>query len=366
MIINKIKLTNYRNYDSIELDLNNKLNILIGDNAHGKTNILEAIYVLSITKSYLNINDKNLIKFDKGYSIIEASILSDNINKKLKVLLNSKGKQVLVNGKEIKKLSDYISNLKIIIFSPDNIRMIKEGPSVRRKFLNVELSQNNNKYVKVLMDYNNIICQKNEYLKKIDNINSSYLDILNDKICELGVYIIKCRDEFIKKINIYISDIFNEITGINGLKVKYLSNIDIIDDNNEMTNNFKNKIISNKEKEFNYKVSLIGPHRDDFIFILNNKNLALYGSQGQMRCAILSLKLAEVKLFCSVSNDFPILLLDDIFSELDVDKKNNLIKYINDDVQTIITTTDINLIDKELVEKASVFKIKDAKVYKEK
>lgn len=361
MIINKIKLKNYRNYDDIELELGDRLNIIIGDNAQGKTNLLESIYVLSITKSYMNINDRNLIKFEKDFSILEADVVSNLVHKNLKVVINQKGKNVLINNKEIKKLSSYISNLKVIIFSPDNIRMIKDGPGVRRKFLNIEISQLSDRYMKILMDYNNIISQKNEYLKGDSKKDLRYLSILNDKICDLSIYLSKMRNTFLNNINKYIERIFYEITGIEGLCIKYLSNVELGNDN--IKSNFRQKLDKYLVKEINYKVSLVGPHRDDFIFILNGKNLSLYGSQGQLRCAVLSLKLAEVKIFSELNNDYPILLLDDIFSELDIIKKNNLIKYINDDVQTIITTTDINLIDEKLVKKANIFKISDAKLF---
>ena len=363
MVIKKIKLINYRNYDNLELELNSKLNIFIGDNAQGKTNILESIYVLSITKSFLNINEKNLIKFGCDYSLIESNVITGNVKKKLRVLINSKGKQVSINGRDIKKISEYISNLKVIVFSPDNIKMLKDGPSVRRKFLNIEISQLNINYIKYLMDYNNIISQKNEYLKISNEKDLNYIDVLNDKISELSVRIVNLRKIFINELNNYISSIFFEITGIDGLRLKYLSNVEILDDEKLMTRKLREKLNVFYEKEKNYKVSLIGPHRDDFIFMLDGKNLSLYGSQGQLRCAILSLKLAEVKVYRDISDDYPILLLDDIFSELDVDKKNNLIKYINDDVQTIITTTDLDLINEELIDKASIFKIKNAKLF---
>lgn len=354
MIIKKLKLRSYRNYDNVELIFNDKLNIIIGDNGEGKTNILESIYVLAITKSYLNVNDKRLINFLSNYALIDSDIFIGGVNKRFRFMVNSLGKRVMVNDKEIKKLSDYISYLKVIIFSPDNIRIIKDGPSVRRKFLNVEISQIDNFYVKYLMNYKNLITQKNEYLK-LNKIDSAYLDILNSKLVDNGIYLVNKRNEFILKINTYISNIFKEITGINGLKIKYLPNVK---DKQE----FFSKLENNYEKELNYKVSLVGPHRDDFIFILNDKDLSVYGSQGQIRCAVLSLKLAEVRLLCECGYERPVLLLDDIFSELDLDKRNNLVKYINDDVQTIITTTDINLIDENLVSKANVFMIKDNKI----
>lgn len=362
MIIEKIKLKNYRNYDNLEIELNKKLNIIIGKNAQGKTNILESIYVLSLTKSYLGVNDKNLIKLGNNYAILEADTLLNSGSKKFKILINDNGKQVIIDGKEVKKLSDYVSNLKVIIFSPENIRMIKEGPSIRRKFLNMEISQISIKYVKLLMNYNNIIRQKNEYLK-LDNKNKDYLDVLNDEIAKLSVEIYLLRRRFLDNINIFIDKIYYEIMGMQGLRIRYISNIDYFEDEKEMVDKYREKLDKYLEKEMLYKISLIGPHRDDFIFVLNDKNIALYGSQGQLRSVILALKLSEIELFKKSSDDDPILLLDDIFSELDIDKKNNLIKYINDNIQTIITTTDINMIDEKLVKKASIFEIQNGKLF---
>ena len=362
MIIEKIKLKNYRNYDSLEINLNEKLNVIIGKNAQGKTNLLESIYVLSLTKSYLGVNDKNLIKLGNNYEILEADDILNSGPKKFKLLIKDNGKQVIINGKEIKKLSDYVSNLKVIIFSPENIRMIKEGPSIRRKFLNMEISQISMKYVKLLMDYNNIVRQKNEYLK-LDNKNKDYLNILNDEVAKLSVEIYLLRRKFLDNINMFIDKIYYEIMGMQGLKIKYISNIDYFEDKTEMVDKFREKIDKYLEKEMLYKISLIGPHRDDFIFVLNDKNIALYGSQGQLRSVILALKLSEIELFKQSGDDDPILLLDDIFSELDLDKKNNLIKYINNNIQTIITTTDINMIDENLVKKANIFEIKNGKLF---
>lgn len=362
MIIEKIKLKNYRNYDSLEINLNEKLNVIIGKNAQGKTNLLESIYVLSLTKSYLGVNDKSLIKLGNNYAILEADAILNSGPKKFKLLIKDNGKQVIINGKEIKKLSDYVSNLKVIIFSPENIRMIKEGPSIRRKFLNMEISQISMKYVKLLMDYNNIVRQKNEYLK-LDNKNKDYLNILNDEVAKLSVEIYLLRRKFLDNINMFIDKIYYEIMGMQGLKIKYISNIDYFEDKKEMVDKFREKIDKYLEKEMLYKISLIGPHRDDFIFVLNDKNIALYGSQGQLRSVILALKLSEIELFKQSGDDDPILLLDDIFSELDLDKKNNLIKYINNNIQTIITTTDINMIDENLVKKANIFEIKNGKLF---
>ena len=362
MVIKKIKLINYRNYDNLVVNLNDKLNIIIGNNAQGKTNILESIYVLSLTKSYLGVNDKNIIKLGNTYSILEADVIINNIPKKFKIFISDSGKKVMINGKEIKKLSDYVSNLKVIVFSPENIRILKEGPGARRKFLNMELSQLSTKYVKLLVDYNNIIKQKNEYLK-LENINMDYLGVLNDKLATLSIEIYLFRKNFLENINSFIDNIYYEIVGMKNLNIKYITNIDYFEDKELMIRKYREKLNKYLEKEKNYKISLIGPHRDDFIFFLNGKNISVYGSQGQLRSAILALKLSEVELFRNDCKEEPILLLDDIFSELDIEKKNNLIKYISNNIQTIITTTDINMIDEKIVKQAAIFKIIDGKLF---
>lgn len=365
MEIKKLKLNNYRNYDSLELEFKKKNTIFIGNNAQGKTNILEAIYVLGLTKSYLNINEKNLIKFNELYSKIQGIILDNNIEKKLEILINEKGKKVKIDNQEVTKLSNYISKLNVIIFSPDNIRLLKESPSYRRKYLNVEISQLYNSYVNCLNDFNKLLKQRNEYLKTIsntDNFDLDYLNILDEKYVELSVNIYLYRKKFIDNINSNLENFYFKITGFNGLNIKYNSNIDYFENKKEMINNFYKKVKFNLKKDLFYKMSLLGPHRDDFQINLNDKNILLYGSQGQIRCAVLALKFAEIPVFKNISNIYPILLLDDIFSELDVNKKNLLIDFIPNDIQTIITTTDLNMIDKKILKNSDIYVIDDGKI----
>ena len=225
MEIKKIKLENYRNYDNLNLDFLKKNTIFIGNNAQGKTNILEAIYVLGLTKSYLNINEKNLIKFDRVYSKIHGIIVDNNIERKLEILINEKGKKVKIDGQEVNKLSNYISKLNVIIFSPDNIRLLKESPSYRRKYLNIEISQLYSNYINNLNDFNKLLKQRNEYLKVISNsekYDSDYLSILDEKYVELSVNIYLYRKKFVDKLNENLEDIYFKITGFNNLKVKYI------------------------------------------------------------------------------------------------------------------------------------------------
>ena len=360
MKLQKIYLKNYRNYDDILLELNNNLNIIIGDNAQGKTNLLESIYVLAVTKSFLSINDKNLINFNSRYSIIKGIVDYNGYYDELELLINENGKVVKINKKEIKKLSDYISKMNVILFSSDSIRIFKDSPSCRRKYFNIQISQINKIYLANLNNYNLVLRQRNEFLKII-NINKesdmNYLDILNDKYISLSIDIYNYRRKYVDLVNNYIGDIFSSITGLEGLKMIYTSNVSNLD--NDM---FKDKLKSNLSREIQYKMTFIGPNRDDFYFDLNGKNLSLYGSQGQIRSAVLALKLAEVKLFTDVLSDTPILLLDDIFSELDIDKRNKVIKYLDNDIQTIVTTTDIENIDKNVRNKANVYKIEDGNI----
>lgn len=360
MKITRMTLKKYRNYDNLEISFNNNLNIIIGDNAQGKTNLLESIYVLGVTKSFLYGNDKNIIKFNNKASLIRGSIVTNNGKFNLEVLINENGKVVKVNNKEIKKLSDYISLLNVVIFNSDSIRTFKDSPNSRRKYFNIEISQINKKYLKILGNYNTILRQRNEFLKVI-NINKEndmlYLDILNSKYASLSIEIYNYRKKFIDNINEYLSDSFKYITGFENLRIKYISNFSNFD-----KNMFIDKLNENLNRDIQYKMTLIGPNRDDFCFLLGDKNLALYGSQGQIRSAILALKLSEVKLFTDITCDTPILLLDDMFSELDINKRNNILKYLDGNIQTIITTTDIKNINNEIKKKANVYEIKNGEI----
>lgn len=362
MKIKKIELKNYRNYDNLKINFIDNLNIIIGNNAQGKTNLLESIYVLAVTKSFLSINDKNLIKFNSKYSTIKGLIESGSGTSNLNILFNENGKIVKVNQKEIKKLSDYISFMNVIIFSSDNIRLFKDSPSLRRKYFNTQISQVNKNYLNILNDYNKILKQRNEFLKII-NVNKKndldYLDVLNEKYVSLAIKVIEYRKDYIDRINKYIGSIFNSIFDIKGLEIKYLPNVDSSENFNEY---FINKLKNNLNKEILYKMTLFGPNRDDFCLFLDDKNILLYGSQGQIRSSILALKLSEVNIFYNISNEYPILLLDDIFSELDIEKRNKVIKYLNKNIQTIISTTDLENIDKEIRKNANVYQIENGKI----
>ena len=353
---------------TIFLSFNSKLNIIIGNNAQGKTNILESIYLLSSTKSFLSVYDKNLIKNGEKFAIVKGDIEIDGTNKTLEIIINDKGKVVKINSNEIKKLSDYIFNLKVIVFSPDSMRMLKESPSVRRKFLNIELSQLFPSYLKILTDFNKLLKQRNEYLKiaRFSKVDYDYLSVLNVKFAKLSVSLFNYRKRFIEEVNKIIDSIYCSISGFEGLEVRFSSNIVNEEDNSVSDDYICKKLNDNLERDLSLGLTTIGPHRDDFQLYLNDNDLSVYGSQGQNRMALLSLKIAEVQIFKNYTEMDPILLFDDIFSELDLLKRNNLVKYLLNTSQTIITTTDINNIDKRLVDKANIYVVENGNIVKEK
>ncbi len=360
MRIESLKLKNYRNYKNLDITFSPHLNIFIGNNAQGKSNILESVFVLALTKSYMNVKDQNLIKDGEEFSRLKAVFFGKNKKNQMEVIITGNSKKLKINRVEIKKYSEYISKVKVLIFSPYNVNFVKDGPNIRRKSINIVISQFSNSYINLLQNYNAILKKRNQFLKNVaylSDYSKIYLDMLNEKFCYLAVDIVLERQQFINKINEHLSFIYQEIMGYDDLKLVYIANIPQVGERDAMVRHLIDKLSSSYEREKIYGATILGPHRDDFEFRLGDKELSIYGSQGQIRAAILALKLAEVLIFKEKDGEYPILLLDDIFSELDVEKRNRLVKYILDDVQTIITTTDIDLIDNELVSKARVFNV---------
>ena len=365
MKIKHLQLKNYRNYKKLDIELNSGLNIFIGNNAQGKSNILESIFVLALTKSYINVKDQYLINVEGDIALLKADFINGTLENKLEVIITENAKKLKINGEEIKKYCDYISRIKVLIFSPYNVNFVKDGPNTRRKCLNMVISQFSNNYVKVLQNYNAVLKKRNQFLKSIDcfkEYNRFYFDALNERFSSLAVDVILERNKFITKINKVLSTIYEEITGYKDLYLKYSCNIEISEKKENMLEKTKLKTKSFFDREKACGMTLLGPHRDDFIFYLDSRELEIFGSQGQIRAAILALKLAELLIFKEKDGEYPILLLDDIFSELDVEKRNKLIKYILDDVQTIITTTDIDLIDKSLINKSKIFVVENGEI----
>lgn len=365
MKIEKLQLKCFRNYPSLDIKLNPKINVFVGNNAQGKTNIIESIYVLAITKSHRTHVDTNLIQNDCKVVKIKG-VVKKNFEQtvdELEIMINSKGKKASINKKPIRKISDYISYFNVVIFHPDDLEILKGSPSERRKFLNIEIGQLDNNYFIYLNNYNSILKNRNEYLKRItiNQYDKNYLDILTNQLVNNAIKIYNYRYQFINSINEALNEVNNKIKGFESIKIKYETSIPIVDEES-MRLNLINKYNANLQREIIMLQTIIGPHRDDFVFFVNDKDAREYGSQGQQRMAILYLKLAEIQLFKQSKGEYPVLLLDDIFSELDYHKRKNIVKYLNKRMQIMITTTDISDIEKSVLKKASIFKVENATV----
>lgn len=365
MRIDEISLQNYRNYEKINLKFNKNINIIIGDNAKGKTNILESIYFLSITKSYRTNEDINLINHGKNFFKIKGKIHDQRLVKKLEIDFSNK-KKIFLNGKEVKKLSNYIGIFNVIMISPEDIEVIKGSPQIRRNLINIELSQISKEYIEIYNEYNKLLKMRNDYLKILQTNSIAdfrYLDIITDKLVERAIFIYQSRKKIIDFINDKITDIYNNIISIDGLKIKYVPNIDLVDyDSETLRKKIKHTFYKNKQKEITLGMTVYGPHRDDFEFCIENNNIKYFGSQGQQKIAVIAFKLAFLQLLEEQLGKTPVLLLDDVFSELDKKRKNKLIEYINDAGQVIITTNDIRDINKKKIKSSKIFEIKDKKI----
>ena len=362
MEIGYLKLLNFRNYSNLELTFSSDINIFYGNNGMGKTNLVESIYVLALTKSFRTIQDKNLIMKEKNVSKIEG-IVNTNNKTNYKVIINEVGKKVKINNNKVARISDYISKINIVLFHPDDMNLIKDTPSVRRKMLNVFLSQLYREYLVYLSNYNKILKQRNSYLKQVfinGNSSTDYLNILTDKLVDFGIEINKMREKYVFYINQYITEIYKKIAGKGNLEIKYVS-----DYNEKSKESILQEYKNLTKKELAFGKTLIGIHHDDIDFLLDGNKIKDWGSEGQIKNAVISLKLSEIKIINEIRGYNPILILDDLFSELDQDKINNILNLISNDIQTFITTTDISRIKKEMLEKSKIFKVTEGSIEEE-
>lgn len=368
MILKKLQLKHFRNYADLSIDFNKKINIFVGNNAQGKTNILESIYVLAIARSHRTTDDSILIQKEAKFTKIKGVIRkkNDSIDKNLEILLNSRGKKVSINQKPIRKISDYISYFTVVAFHPDNLDIIKGSPGERRKFLNIEIGQMHNHYLALLSDYHLVLKNRNEYLKRItiEHYDEKYLEIITEQLVDIAIKIYKYRTDFFDQINKKIDEVNEKIKGPIKLKLKYITSLPICEEP-ELKKNLINKYKSLLSREIFMAQTMMGPHRDDFVFLSEEKDIRNFGSQGQQRISVLCLKLAETELLKEITGEYPVLLLDDIFSELDNCKKHNIIKYLSKKMQIIITTTDVNEIDKKMLINADIFIVDKANVTKQ-
>ena len=334
MWIKKLNLKNFRNYENQEINFCKNINIFYGENAQGKTNIIEAIYMLSIGKSFRASRDIETIMINKENSLIECFFEKEDRDGKVKIEINKK-KNILVNGVKIKKLSELLGNINIVIFTPDDIEILKGGPQNRRRFLDIMISQLKPNYIYNLNMYLKTLEQRNNYLRQIreEQKDEKMLEIWDEKLAEYAIKIYKYRKEYINNIDNKIKNIHKEITNNKEeIKIEYISEC-------QEKEKYINLLKQRRKLDIIKGYTTKGIHRDDFKIFINNKELSIYGSQGQHRTAILSLKISELQIIKDEIGEYPILLLDDFMSELDNNRRKNLLKYMKD-AQVIITCTE--------------------------
>ena len=321
--------------------------------------------MLALTKSYRTL-DVNLIKKEELIAKVKGEIKDEKILKSLAVEITKDTKKVKINNNDVKRITDYITNLNVILVSPEDINILQGTPAERRNFLNIELSQLSKNYMKKYNEFNKILKIRNNYLKMLyqsSNTDKRYLDSLTENLIEREIDIYKERAEFIEFINKYVEKIYKDISGTADFNIKYEKNVDFSTYDAEIIRqSLHNKYSKNLYKEIENGMTLYGPHRDDLKFCIKDEDIKVYGSQGQQKIAMISLKLAEIEIFKDKLGKHPILLLDDVFSELDIKRRNRLINYINNDMQVIITSNDTKGINKKLLENAKIFKIIDGKI----
>jgi len=366
MHIKSVKLINFRNYKGIKVFLNSNLNIFLGENGEGKTNLLESLYIASSGKSFRTNKDKELINLNKNEAYVAIELVKEDTIKTIEIKLDiNKPKRIKINGVEQDKISDIFGVLQAVIFSPEDLKIVKEGPSYRRNFLDMEITQIKPIYKSILNDYNRVLAQRNNLLKVIpyDDKKRKLLFVWNKQLIELGTKIMIFRNSFVNRLIPISKEIHKSITqGEEILDISYVSflNIDKMD-KNTIIKNFETTLLENEKNDIEKGSTSIGPHKDDLEIKINNKDVRMFGSQGQKRTTVLSLKLAEIELIKQETEEYPILLLDDVFSELDINRRRYLVSRFKD-IQTIITSNDdINTPHMDKIDKKTYY-IKDGDI----
>lgn len=358
MYLSSIKLNNFRNYKSLNLDLSENINVLLGKNAQGKTNLLEAIFFCGIGKSFKRVKDKELIKWEEESGKIEIEIQKKYRKQKIEINLSkSLKKNIKIDGISIIRIGDLLGEIPVVFFSPDELKLIKESPEERRKFMNISLSQTDKKYFYLLRRYEKILANRNKLLKETKDIEvlRQTIDIWDRVLVDVAEKIIKERERFIKEITPFAEKALDYISGgKEKLRVEYKG---LKSENQTYSEILAKKLKQNIEKDFKLGYTSIGPHRDDIDIYLNEIEVKNFASQGQQRTVALSLKLAELEIMKQKTGEYPILLLDDVFSELDSERREKLLKFTTR-TQTFITCTDF---DKN-IENCKIITIKDGKI----
>lgn len=357
MYVESLALENYRNYEHLSIQLSPGINIFYGDNAQGKTNILEALYMCSTTKSHRGSRDKEVIRFGSEDAHMRLMLSRDHVSHKIDMhLKKSKSKGIAIDGIPIRKSGELFGLIHMICFSPEDLSMIKNGPAQRRRFLDLELCQLNKVYLHDISNYNKIINQRNNLLKQIgfDFSLKDTLDIWDMQMVSYGKRVIAAREAFISRLNEWLGPIHSRLTG-NREELQLVYQPGVSGDD------FEGQLAARREQDIRMKMSGTGPHRDDFLFMVGDVDIRKFGSQGQQRTAALSLKLAEIELVRQSIHDKPVLLLDDVLSELDSSRQNYLLDCIKD-IQTVITCTGLDEFVHHRLNIDRIFKVTDGNV----
>ena len=353
MLINSLNLTNYRNYENIELEFSPQINMIIGQNGRGKTNIVEAIHFLSFAKSIRTNKDKETIQFLKESAYIKAEIINNNDKYKIDIKLSNTGKKAInIDSNPIDKISDLMGVVNVVVFSPEDTKIVSDSPIYRRNFMNKEISQIRPIYYNILVNYNKVLDNKNSMLKS-QMIDEIMLDIYDEQLADMMEKIMNYRKEFIEKISVIASKTHFTISSQKEeLVIEYNPNI---------KTDSKEKILDvlkkSRKDHIQHRTSSKGIQKDDIMLAIGDIDIRKFGSQGQKKTATIALKLSEIDLIKDMKQHYPIVILDDIFSELDINRRKMLIEKLYN-IQTFITTTEKIDIDKKI----KYFEVKDKNV----
>lgn len=363
MQLENLVLRNFRNYAELSVEFAPGVNVLLGPNAQGKTNLLEAIYVLALARSHRTNSDKDLIGWEGSEAAIGGRVRKSVGDVPLELQFTKKGKKARVNHLEQAKLSQYIGHLNVVLFAPEDLDLVKGAPTVRRNFIDREFGQISPKYLYNASQYRNVLRQRNNYLRQLQTKQAKdlvYLDVLTDQLIAFGAEILLARKVLLQKLEAAAKPIHESITdGKEQLVFHYVSQVPIAElpDLASVTTALQEKFAQQRSRELQQGTTLVGPHRDDLQFIVNDKNVQTFGSQGQQRTTALAVKLAEIDLMKEETGEYPVLLLDDVLSELDSTRQTHLLKTIQDRVQTFITTPSLNDITRQLIKEPKIFAI---------
>ncbi|MFD1427166.1 DNA replication and repair protein RecF [Kroppenstedtia sanguinis] len=360
MYVEQLELKQFRNIEHLKLDCSGELHMFVGPNAQGKTNILESLYVLAIGKSHRTRSHRELIRWEQTVASLKAEVSGKESARRLEIRLTPRGKRVLRNGVEQRRLSEYIGSLTAVLFAPEDLSIVKGSPQVRRRFLDMEIGQVSPTYIYHLTRYNQLLQQRNSLLKELGKgwgKQTALLDVLNEQLIGLSTHLWSKRFSFVNLLSRWAQEIHYSITqGSESLTLQYqsLASVEPGMDRSSMEEVLTQELMKVREQEMQRGTTLIGPHRDDLRIAANGTDLHTFGSQGQQRTAALSLKLAEIELIHQETGTYPILLLDDVLSELDDGRKTHLLEAIRGRVQTFVTTTGLEGIDRETLDRARI------------